>query len=144
MLIGLLKNKRNNYFKNNISIEIMLHALILCFILMTRQRTLEIWLTNSVVMIYLMKKISHPLHFQNSFQMFWMTVEPALHSKQNLCGTCCCTYTEDECLKCKQDIEFQSTLQQDQNLVSFVDSLLAQPPNSPLPPLLIEESVTQD
>ena len=65
-------------------------------------------------------------------------------SKRKLCGTCSSTYTEDECLKCKQDIEFQSALQQDQNLISFVDSLLTQPPNSPLPPLLIEEPVTRD
>ena len=50
-------------------------------------------------------------------------------------------------LKCKQDIEFQSTLQQDQNLIFFVNSLPTQSPNSPLPPnspLLIEEPVTQD
>ena len=65
-------------------------------------------------------------------------------SKRKLCGTCSSTYTEDECLKCKQDNEFQSALQQDQNLISFVDSFLTQPPNSPLPPLLIEEPVTQD
>ena len=65
-------------------------------------------------------------------------------SKLKLCGTCSSTYTEDECLKCRQDVEFQSALQQDQNLISFVDSLLTQPPNSLLPPLLIEELVTQD
>ena len=65
-------------------------------------------------------------------------------SKRKLCGTCSSTYTEDECLKCKQDIEFQSALQQDQNLISFVDSFLTQPPNPPLPPLLIEEPATQD
>ena len=53
-------------------------------------------------------------------------------SKRKLCDRCSSTYTEDECLKCKQDIEFQSGLQQDQNLISFVDSLQAQPPNSPL------------
>ena len=91
-------------------------------------------------MIYLMKKIPHHFHFQNSVQIFWMAVESALHQ----CSTCSSTYTEDECLKCKQDIEFQSALQQDQNLISFVDSLLTQPPNSPLPPVLIEETVTQD
>ena len=43
-------------------------------------------------------------------------------SKQKLYGTCSSTYTEDECLKCKQGIEFQGALQQDQNLISFVDS----------------------
>ena len=53
-------------------------------------------------------------------------------SKRKLCGTCSSIYTEDECLKCKQDIEFQSGLQQDQNLISFVDSLLTQPRNSSL------------
>ena len=65
-------------------------------------------------------------------------------SKQKLCRTCSSTYTEDACLQRKQDIEFQSVLQQNQNLISFVDSLLTQPPNSPLPPLLIEEPATQD
>ena len=64
--------------------------------------------------------------------------------KRKLCETCSSTYTEDECLKCKQDIEFQSALQQDQNLIFLVDSFLTQPPNPPLPPLLIEEPVTQD
>ena len=53
-------------------------------------------------------------------------------SKRKLFGTCSSTYTEDECLKCKQDIEFQSGLQQDQNLISFADSLLTQPTNSSL------------
>ena len=43
-------------------------------------------------------------------------------SKRKLCGTCSSTDTEDECLKCKQDIEFQGALQQDQNLISFIDS----------------------
>ena len=43
-------------------------------------------------------------------------------SRISLCITCSSTYTEDECLKFKQDIEFQSALQQDQNLISFVDS----------------------
>ena len=46
--------------------------------------------------------------------------------KRKLRGTCSSTYTEIDFLKCKQDIEFQSTLQQDQNLISFVDSLLIQ------------------
>ena len=67
--------------------------------------------------------------------------------KRKFCGTCGSINTEDECLKCKQDIEFQSTLQQDQNLIFFVNSLPTQSPNSPLPPnspLLIEEPVTQD
>ena len=63
----------------------------------------------------------------------------SLASKRKLCVTCSSTYTEDECLKCKQD-EFQSALQQD--LISFVDSFQTQPPNPPLPPLLIEEPVT--
>ena len=53
-------------------------------------------------------------------------------SKRKLFGTCSSTYTEDECLKCKQNIEFQSGLQQDQNLISFADSLLTEPPNSSL------------
>ena len=35
-------------------------------------------------------------------------------------------------------------LQQDQNLIFFVDSLLTHPSNSPLLPLLIKEPVTQD
>ena len=65
-------------------------------------------------------------------------------SKRKLCDTCSSTYTEDECLKCKQDNEFQSALQQDQDLISFVDSFLTQPLNPPLPPLLTEEPVTQD
>ena len=68
----------------------------------------------------------------------------SLASKRKLCGTCSSTYTEDECLKCKQDIELQSALQQDQNLISFVDSLLIRPSNSPLSSLLIEEPVTQN
>ena len=62
-------------------------------------------------------------------------------SKHKLCGTCSSNYTQDECLKYKQDIEFWSTLQH--NLIFFVDSLLTQSPSSPLPPLLIEEPVTQ-
>ena len=65
-------------------------------------------------------------------------------SKRKLCGTNSSTYAENECLKCKQDIEFQSALQQGQNLISIVDSLLTHPPNSPFPPLLIEEPGTQD
>ena len=59
-------------------------------------------------------------------------------------GTFSSTYTEDEGLKCKLDIEFKSALLQDQNLISFADSLLTQPTSSPLPPLLIEEPATQD
>ena len=43
-------------------------------------------------------------------------------SKRKLYDTCGSTYTEDEGLKCKQDIEFQGALQQDQNLISFIDS----------------------
>ena len=41
----------------------------------------------------------------------------------------------------------KSTLQQDQNLIFFVNSVPTQSPNSPLPPnspLLTEEPVTQD
>ena len=67
----------------------------------------------------------------------------SLASKRKLCDTCSSIYTEDECLKCKQDIEFQSALQQDQNLISFVDSFLTQPRNPPLPPLLNKKPVTQ-
>ena len=52
-------------------------------------------------------------------------------SKRKLCGTCCSSYTENECLRYKQDIEFQSALQQDQNVISFVDSFLTHPPNPP-------------
>ena len=59
-------------------------------------------------------------------------------------GTFSSTYTEDERLKYKRDIEFQSALLQDQNLISSADSLLTQPPSSPLPPLLIEEPATHD
>ena len=65
-------------------------------------------------------------------------------SKQKPFDTCSSTYTEDESLKCKQDIEFQSALQQDENLISFVDSFLTQSPNPPLPTLLTKEPVTQD
>ena len=62
-------------------------------------------------------------------------------SKHKLSGTCSSNYTEDECLKYKQDTEFWSALQY--NLIFFVDSLLTQSPSSPLQPLLIEEPVTQ-
>ena len=52
-----------------------------------------------------------------------MTVGSALHQNKNyvvLVTTC----TEDEFLKYKQDIELQSTFQQDQNLISFGDGIL--------------------
>ena len=65
-------------------------------------------------------------------------------SKWKLYGTFSSTYTEDERLKYKRDIEFQSALLQDQNLISSADSLLTQPPSSPLPPLLTEEPATHD
>ena len=52
-----------------------------------------------------------------------MTVESALRQNKNYV-VLVTTYTEDEFLKYKQDIELQSTFQQDQNLISFVDSML--------------------
>ena len=85
-----------------------------------------------------------PLPFPEFDSNFLDSSKVSFASRRKLCDTCSSRYTEDECLKCKQEIESQSALQQDQNLVFFVDSLPTQPPNSPLPPLLITEPVTQD
>ena len=52
-----------------------------------------------------------------------MTVGSALHQNKNYV-VLVTTYTEDEFLKYKQDIELQSTFQQDQNLISFGDGIL--------------------
>ena len=52
-----------------------------------------------------------------------MTVGSALHQNKTYV-VLVTTYTEDEFLKYKQDIEFQSTFQQDQNLISFGDGML--------------------
>ena len=52
-----------------------------------------------------------------------MTVGSALHQNKTYV-VFVTTYTEDEFLKYKQDIELQSTFQQDQNLISFGDGML--------------------
>ena len=52
-----------------------------------------------------------------------MTVGSALHQNKTYV-VLVTTYTEDEFLKYKQDIELQSTFQQDQNLISFGDGML--------------------
>ena len=140
MFMGLLKKKRKNAFKNNISIGIMY------------------W--NFVSSCLQEENIEGFAHQFNSDDLLGEDLQPfpfpelgsnvldgrrvSFASKWKLYGTFSSTYTEDEGLKCKLDIEFKSALLQDQNLISFADSLLTQPTSSPLPPLLIEEPATQD
>ena len=138
---GLFKKKRNNSFKRKLVLRSCIETL---FHLSHKKENIED-LAHQFNSDDLLDEEDLPLFlFPELGSNVLDGSRVSFASKRKLCGTCSSNYAEDECLKCKEDIEFRSALQQDQNLISLVDSLVTQPPNFLLSLLLIEEQVTQD